>query len=212
MTESNKNEIIINMWKIYLNGIVCFLTLGAVAIVGSVVYTVYTYTGGGADDLILLFIGVPMGVLIAVFPFLVNYRNMTRILISDERCVAYSLLGKKICEVDLNEKIYQARFYVRFQFQPERKFVAVSNEPFVCERRQKSLFEKKFYGTYDRKKVIVFPYDEKAASLLRTGDLSGRESVCGKEAEWIAIESGGELYGNLSVKRHEKELHFLRIL
>ena len=170
MPESNNNEMKINMWKIYLNGIVCFLTLGAVVIIGSVVYTVYHYTGGGADDLILLFIGVPMGILIVAFPFLVNYRNITRILISDDRYVAYSLLGKKICEVDLNEKIYQARFYVRFRFQTERKFVAVSNEPFVCERRRKSLFEKKFYGTYDRKKVIVFPYDEKAASLLRSGE------------------------------------------
>ncbi len=160
----------IKMWKLYFSDIICFSVLGICMIIGTVVYTALHYTGEGADDFFMIFIGVPMGVLIAAFPFVLNYRNMTRILIADGRCAAYSLLEKKICEVDLNEKIYQARFYVRFRFQPERKFVAVSNEPFVCERRQKSIFEKKFYGTYDRKKVIVFPYDQKAASLLRSGD------------------------------------------
>ncbi len=160
----------IKMWKLYLDAIICFSVLGICMIIGSVVYTALQYTGGGADDFFMIFIGAPMGLLIAAFPFMLNYRNMTRILIADGRCTAYSLLGKKICEVDLNKTIYRTDFYVRFRYKPERKFVAVSNEPFICERRQKRLFEKKFYATYDRKKVIVFPYDPKAASLLRSGD------------------------------------------
>lgn len=166
MPDTNKNATKIKMWKFYLADIICFLTLGVVVIIGSVVFTAYYYSGAGTDDLIMLFIGVPTGVLIAVFPFVSNYRNMLYIQIDDDKCTSYSLNGKKVCEVDFHEKVYRSYFYVRFQFIPQLKFIAIANEAFVCEQPQQSIFKRKLYGKYPREKVIVFPCEAVRAKKL----------------------------------------------
>ena len=56
-------------------------------------------------------------------------------------------------------------FDVRFTYSAPMKFVALSNEPFSCVSRN-GVFKAGFYGAYDPKKIIVFPYDNKTAPWL----------------------------------------------
>lgn len=160
----------ISMLKCYKTNIICFATLGLLMIVGAIVFTVYYYTGSGLDDYIMLFIAVPGGLCIALFPILLNYKHLTHLVLNTQICTSYSFLGKKRCTVHFAEKVYYAVFYVQFAYAPQIRFIALSNEKYVCENRPRSIFEKSFYGKYNPKKIIVFPYDEKVAPLLHLND------------------------------------------
>ena len=144
--------------------------------VGAIVFTVYYYTGSGLDDYIMLFLAVPEGLGVALFPILLNYKQLSHAVLDTQTCTSYSFLGKKHCTVHFAEKVYYAVFYVKFAYTPQIRFIALSNEKFVCENRPRSIFEKSFYGKYNPKKIIVFPYDEKAAPLLHL-KLTGVELV-----------------------------------
>lgn len=156
----------INMFKFYKAGIICLLTLGIIEIIGSIIFTAYYYTGNGIDDCIILFIAFPIGLVVALFPICISYRQLTYVLLDDTKCTSYSLLRKRLCEVDFKESVFYSEFYVKFAYKPRVKFIALSNEPFVCKQNSESAFEKKFYGAYNQNKIIIFPYDEHTSPLL----------------------------------------------
>lgn len=156
----------IHMFKFYKNSIICFAAIGLLIIIGTLIFTAYYQTGEGADDYIMLFVAVPIAVLIALFPMFLNYKHLTQIRLHENTCIAYSFLRKKLCTVDFMKPVFYSVFYVRFAYAPQVKFIAVSNEPFLMETSGKHLLKRNFYGAYNRKEIIVFPYDDQIASLL----------------------------------------------
>ena len=156
----------ISMFKFYKTTIICFMTLGIFAIIGSIIFTVYYYSGVGLDDYIVLLWVIPMGIAVSLFPILINYKQLTHVFLNHEKCISYSLLRKKLCQINLNEPVFYSFFDVRFAYTPSVRFIALSNIPFRCEQNPKSFFEKKFYGSYDQKQIIIFPYGEQVVPLL----------------------------------------------
>lgn len=153
-------------FKFYKNSIICFAVIGLLVIIGSVVFIAYYHTNEGVEDYIMLFITIPAAVMIALFPILLNYKHLTQVQINENNCVAYSFLRRKLCTVHFNEQVFYSVFYVRFAYAPPVKFIAVSNEPFSFEHNHKHISKRSFYGAYNQKKIIVFPYDEQVAALL----------------------------------------------
>lgn len=156
----------IPMFKFYKNSIICFAAIGLLIIIGSLVFTAYYQTGDGADDYIMLFVAVPIAVLIALFPIFLNYKHLTQVQLNENHCVSYTLCRKKLCTVDFKKPVFYSAFYVRFAYAPPVKFIAVSNVPFTVEQNCTLLSKRGFYGAYNQKRIIVFPYDEQVASLL----------------------------------------------
>lgn len=156
----------ITMFKLYKTSIICSSALGIFVIVGSIIFTIYYYSGVGLDDFIVLLDAIPIGIAISLFPILINYKQLTHVFLNHEKCISYSLLRKKLCQININENVFYSFFDVRFAYAPSVKFIALSNMPFKCEQNHKSILEKKFYGSYDQKQIIIFPYDDYVAPLL----------------------------------------------
>lgn len=155
----------IHMYKFYKNSIICFATISLLIIIGALIFTAYYQTGDSAD-FIMLFAAVPIAVLIALFPIFLNYKHLTQIRLYENTCIAYSFLRKKLCTVDFEKQVYYSVFYVRFAYAPQVEFIAVSNAPFTVEQNGNTFSKRGFYGAYNQKRIIVFPYDAQVASLL----------------------------------------------
>lgn len=156
----------IHMLKFYKNSIICFAAIGLLIIIGALIFTAYYQTGEGVDDYIMLFVAVPIAVLIALFPIFLNYKHLTQVQLNENHCVSYTLCRKKLCTVDFKKPVFYSVFYVRFAYAPPVRFIAVSNAPFAVAQNCNSLSKRGFYGAYNRKEIIVFPYDEQVASQL----------------------------------------------
>lgn len=158
--------------KQYHGDIVVFAILGIIIAVGSIVLTAYYYTGAGADDYFLLFIAVPCSILCFLFPIILNYRQLTYVLLDNTKCTSYTLLHKKLCTVDLQNTVYYTLFDVWFPYRPKVKYIALSNDTFECDHNNKKidLYKRKFYGKYNRKSIVIFPYDERTVSFLNFDD------------------------------------------
>ena len=78
------------------------------------------------------------------------------------------LFGKLKCEVFTDKEIFYAVFDCRESSFATKKYIAISNEKFVYEERQPSLFsENRFIDYYDRTKQIILPYNENTKHLFR---------------------------------------------
>ena len=155
----------INMFQFYKRTTICFFVLAIIVLSGSVLL-VFAFWTGCKEDFIILISGTLISTICFCFPILLNYRQLTRVLLDTEKCTSYSFLGKILCEIQLDKNVLYSIFFVRFAYAPAVKFIAISNEPFVCEQLQKNFLEKTFYGTYNQKKIIIFPYDEKVIPYL----------------------------------------------
>ncbi len=155
----------ISMFKFYKTSVISFIALATILIIASLAYTAF-YTDGEMDECIMMYISIPIGFAISLFPILINYRQLTHVSLDHDKCISYSLLGKKLCQINYNEYVFYSFFDVRFAYAPPVRFIALSNLPFVCNQNPKSIFEKKFYGAYDQKQIIIFPYDDQVAPLL----------------------------------------------
>lgn len=160
----------IGLLKYYKSNFICFLMLGVCIIVGAIIFTFYYYQGEGLDDFIMLFLAVPIGIVISLFPILISYKQLNFVYLENDMCVSYSLLKKKLCQVNYNERVFYSFFDVKFAYAPVVKFIALSNTPFLCKQNPESFLEKKFYGTYDNTRIIVFPYDKQVAQRLNIDD------------------------------------------
>lgn len=158
----------INNFRIYKTDIVVLMASGLFAIIGSVILTVRFYAGEGIGDFIILFLTVPLGIVIALLPIIMNYRQLTQVHLTQNGCVSYSFLRKRLCHVDFSKKVFYSVFYVQIAYTQKIKLVAVSNEPFECERESKHINKRSFYRKYDQKKIIVFLYDDKLSDFLNT--------------------------------------------
>lgn len=152
----------INMIKFYKTSITVFGVISLIIIAASVAFAILFQTSGAEGVLMLLF-GIFAGIMCLLFPILLNGRQLTRVLLSADKAEAYSFLGRKLCSVDFGKEVFSAPFDVRFPYAPPVKFIAVSNETFADPKQSK-----RFYGTYDRKKIIIFPYDEQTAQFINT--------------------------------------------
>lgn len=152
----------INMIRFYKTAIIVFGIISLIIIMVSVVFAILFQTGG-AEGVLMLLLGIFAGIMCLLFPILLNGRQLTRVQLSADSAEAYSFLGRKLCSVDFSKEVFSAPFDVRFPYAPPVKFIAVSNEPFADPKQSK-----RFYGTYDREKIIVFPYDEQTAQFVNT--------------------------------------------
>ena len=75
--------------------------------------------------------------------------------------------GRLKCEVFTNKNMYYAIFECYEPLKGTNKYIAVSNEKFVCEKRKKTLWSRnEFIDYYDRTKQIMFPYNERTKQLF----------------------------------------------
>ena len=156
----------INMFRFYKTGCVCFFILGLFIIIGSIIAAFQFYRNIGIGDFIIVFVGVPIGVVVALFPIFLYYKQLTYVTLEKNKCTSYSLFKKKLCQVDYNIKVYYSFFDVNFLYSPTVKFVALSNMPFECDNRV-GIIKKGFYGSYDQTKIIIIPYDNQVSSMIK---------------------------------------------
>ena len=162
----------INLFKSYRHNVIFFLVLGLLIIIGSIIFTVYYYEGIGFDDYIMLLLGVPIGLIPIIFPFCIcSKRFFTQVVLEENKCTSYSFFKKELCVVNFNKKVYFTFFNILSRSYNPRpygvKFIAVSNEPFVCNQNTLNIFKGIFQGTYDYKKIIIFPYYSETIKLLK---------------------------------------------
>lgn len=156
----------ISMIKFYKSTLIVFGVISLIIIAAAVAFALLFRTGG-REGVIMMLLGVFAGIMCMLFPIVLNGRQLTRVRLSDDEAVSYSLFGKELCSVDFSKNVFSTPFDVRFSYAPPTKFIAVSNESFADPKQSK-----RFYGTYDRKKIIIFPYDEQAAQFINTENLN----------------------------------------
>ncbi len=155
----------ISLFKFYRNCFIIFWTAAILVIVSSIITTI-CFGVETKEGFLILFWGFSLGMICIVFPVLLNYRQLTYVIFEKHICSAYSFTHKKLCSIELNQNVFYAEFFVRFALTPQVKFIALSNEPFICSQSQ-SYFGKKFYGSYNQTKILIFPYDEQVIPYLR---------------------------------------------
>lgn len=138
--------------------------LGFIVIIGSTAFSFYFQTG-----YIVNLLGLSVGALCSIFPILLNYRQLTHVVLKNDECISYSFLHKKLCVINLKEDVYYSLFYVRFSYAPKIQFIALSNESFSIAQSSKNLMSKSFYGEYNQKKIIILPYDEHIFQMIQKG-------------------------------------------
>lgn len=160
----------ISMFKFYKTSCLVFAILGMLVIAGSIIFTALYYGGTGFDDFIMLLIGIPLGAFIAAFPIIMNYRQLTSVILEETMYTSYTLFKKKLCQVDFNKEVYSCFFDVRFPYCLPVKFIAISNVPFSLSKNAESNDLNRFLGTYDQSRIIILPEDRLTVMKLRTGD------------------------------------------
>lgn len=132
----------ISLLKYYKTSIISLSALGIFAIVLSFIFTFFD--GSNLDDYIMLFVTVPVGIAVSLFPILINYKQLTCVVLSHEKCISYSLLRKKLCQINFDEHVFYSFFDVRFSYKPVVRFIALSNMPFNCEQNNNISFKRSF--------------------------------------------------------------------
>ncbi len=140
-----------------------FTAFGLLIILGVIVFTVFYGFGTGFEKAMMLFLGILSGLALIGFPFCLNHRQLSHVCLEETGCSAYSLLNQRLCQVEFQKPVFYAFFDVRFPYAAPVRFIALSNHAFFCDH-------KRFYGTYDRKNIIIFPCDAKTAAQLRLDD------------------------------------------
>lgn len=108
---------------------------------------------------------------IGMFLFLTlkSYRFMTYVKIHENEIESY-IFNKRLCKVCYDKVVYYVIFDARESSISRKKYIAVSNKRFEYQEtsgiRLLPSDNKPFLGSYDVKKQIVIPYDEKIISIL----------------------------------------------
>lgn len=77
------------------------------------------------------------------------------------------LFGKLKCTIDTDKVVYYAIFSCAETNRNKKTYIAISNDLFQYEEKKATLLSKNTYiDRYDRKKQIIFPYDEKTKFLF----------------------------------------------
>lgn len=150
--------------KFYKGDVILFLVTAFLINVGAVLFVLNFHMDSYAC--IFLAMGFLLSLLIALLP-LITYRQWTYAMFGEGRCTSYTVFNKKLCEIDTSKSVYYEFFDVHFRGIPPVRFAAISNEPFSVNPRGKSIFASaKFYGTYDRSKIVIFIYDKQSRNLV----------------------------------------------
>ena len=158
----------INMTKFYKATICTFLFLGVLIILWPLVFVII-YIDEKLEAGVVLGASFVVGVAIASFPFLLNYRQLFYVYVGENGSTSYTLLGRKLCQVDYNQDVFYIFFNVKFLYACPVKFIAISNTPITYKENQTS-YLKRFYGSYNRKQVIVLPYYNRVKQFLNLDD------------------------------------------
>ncbi len=151
----------IRTFNYYKTTITVFLALGVLLNIFAFIMAV------DIDEYIFFYYSIPISLVIAFFPIIIDYKHIISVHLDHEKAISYSLLNKKLCQVNFKDTVFYSFFDVKFLYATSVKFIAVSNEPFLCDENCKSSFKRGFYGSYDQKSIIVFPYNTDYP-LLRT--------------------------------------------
>ncbi len=142
----------ISMFKLFYNyDIIIAWILSLLIIIGGIIFTVCFFQGKSIlDDFLVLFITVPLGLMFSVFPIVINYRQLTTVLLEKEKCTSYSFFNKKLCRVDYDKNVFYALFEVNFPRAMPIRFIAISNENFECDKSfgiNRNGYKNEFYGS-----------------------------------------------------------------
>ena len=91
-----------------------------------------------------------------------RYFPMARI--QEKTITSHGLFGTLLCAVDREKPVYYAMVDLR-SMEGTSHFIAISNAEFSCGA-EKEVLGHCFFKRYDRKQVILLPYDEKTARML----------------------------------------------
>ena len=151
-------------WKMALIFLICCEIILLIAVVKVHIY------GGFAADIIMIpcAVIVTVGVIIITLP---TIRYLTYVIVTEDGFDSY-LFKKKLCVVHKDKPIYYVIFTFGGPGGPEgrfvtRSYIVMSNEPFEYDGPT-SIFTWKasFLRTYDMKKQIAMPYDERTMPFL----------------------------------------------
>ena len=139
-----------------------------VMIIFITIMSIYLLITGNSDDYkwIALFTGFYIGFFL--FFLLKSYRFITYVKIFENGIESY-LFNKKLGKVDYDKAIYYVIFQAKENTTTTKKYIAISNGIFEYFNVSVRLFpwdKKPFLGSYNVKKQIVMPYDEKTIPLL----------------------------------------------
>ena len=150
----NKEEtdMKIRTFNYYKTTITVFIALGVLLNISSLVMAIEI------DEYKIFYYSIPISLVIAFFPIIIDYKHIISIYLDHEKAISYSLLNKKLCQVNFKDTVFYSIFDVKFLYATSVRFIAVSNEPFLCDENCKSVFKRGFYGSYDQKSIIIFPY------------------------------------------------------
>ena len=155
--------------KYYRSQVIFFFIMGLVYIVGPFILFVWI---GEASAWWLFPPCAVLGVILIFFMVIIDPYMYMRVLVSERDITSYSFFKRQFCRVELDKPVYYAKCYLRSGRGWERLMLAVSNSPFECSLLEAKPFmnpyDKRltFQRRYDRRKIVVLPYDEETKPWL----------------------------------------------
>ncbi len=159
----------IKMFNLYRGTFIVFWILSAVCFAGA--FALSAFLGDGSkDDFVIISVGMLLGVLCIFIPLILYRRQCTSVYLNSSGCTSHSIVGKKLCYVDFNKTVYYSLFNIQFLYETPIKLIAVSNMPICSNSKNNEAFKKRFYGSYNRKSIMVFIYNEESQRFLKTNE------------------------------------------
>ncbi len=95
-------------------------------------------------------------------PFLIdisgNFSDQySYVYLNESYCNSFNSNNELLCKVDLTKNVYFCFFQFRLRYKGIIKFIAISNEKFEFNGVIGTFTKKGFLGSYNKRKVIVFP-------------------------------------------------------
>ena len=136
-----------------------------------VILCVFSFINDITFMLFLIMIFVIMMTTVQLVLFCSSYRFLTYTIDKKDFYESY-LLKKRLCIIDKAKPIYYVTFWANEGMFSKKEYIIFSNEPFIYQSRQSvRIFpwhKKPLLVSYDVKKQIAMPYDQKTKSILET--------------------------------------------
>ena len=145
--------------RTHVLGEVCF---GLLIFVAAAAFCIWAH-----DKESILYVMLPALVDIGILysTFFSNRRLLSYSLLEQDKVSAYTFFNKPLCTVDTSKPVFYSIFlavHVKYDY----KMIAISNEPYECWKNVKDIKKKRFIYSYDRSKIIIFPYEDKVMPFL----------------------------------------------
>lgn len=136
-----------------------------------IILCVFSFINDITFMLFLIMILIIMMTIVQLVLFCSSYRFFTYTIDKNDFYESY-LFRKCLCIIDKTKPIYYVIFWATEGMFSKKEYIVFSNEPFIYQSRQSlRIFpwdKKPLLVSYDVKKQIAMPYDQKTKSILET--------------------------------------------